>query len=135
MRFLHDSLPARGLGSCAAHQEPGKKVHNPTTVWPIPHPFQEIYSHASETLVGQTRQLHVAGQVGVALDGRVSADFTEQCEQAMHKLEAMLGAAGMAMADVVRLTYYVVNRQDLQALNALRVERWSGCRPAVTTPC
>jgi enamine deaminase RidA (YjgF/YER057c/UK114 family) len=39
----------------------------------------------------------------------------------------------MTMGDVLRLTYYVVRREDLPLLNAKRLERWSGIRPAVTT--
>ena len=73
------------------------------------------------------------GQVGIAPDGQVPQDFEAQCAQAMGNAEAVLEAAGMGMSDVFRLTYYLVRREDLPALNRLRLARWHGIRPAVTT--
>ncbi|MDB5873636.1 MAG: wecD [Ramlibacter sp.] len=109
------------------------KIHNPADIWPVPAQFQEIYSHAVETELRNARQLHVSGQVGVRADGTVPGDFASQCEQAIENVEAVLRSGQMTMADVVRLTYYVVRREDLPMLNEKRMKRWPGVRPAVTT--
>jgi 2-iminobutanoate/2-iminopropanoate deaminase len=109
------------------------KIHNPPDIWPVPTQFQPIYSHAVETELRNVRQLHVSGQVGVRPDGTVPSDFAAQCEQAIENVEAVLRAGQMTMADVVRLTYYVIRREDLPLLNEKRLKRWSGIRPAVTT--
>ncbi len=109
------------------------KIHNPSDMWPVPAQFQQIYSHAVETDLRHARQLHVSGQVGVRADGTVPSDFASQCEQAIQNVEAVLRSGQMTMADVVRLTYYVVRREDLPMLNERRMKRWPGIRPAVTT--
>lgn len=77
--------------------------------------------------------MHVSGQVGVRPDGTVPSDFASQCEQAIENVEAVLRAGQMTMADVLRLTYYVVRREDLPLLNEKRLARRSGIRPAMTT--
>ena len=109
------------------------KIHNPSEIWPVPAQFQQIYSHAVETELGNVRQLHVSGQVGVRADGTVPSDFASQCEQAIENVEAVLRSGQMTMADVLKLTYYVVRREDLPLLNEKRLKRWPGVRPAVTT--
>jgi enamine deaminase RidA (YjgF/YER057c/UK114 family) len=109
------------------------KIHNPPGVWSVPAHFQQIYSHAVETELRNVRQLHVSGQVGVRPDGTVPTDFASQCEQAIENVEAVLRASQMTMTDVLKLTYYVVRREDLPLLNEKRLKRWSGIRPAVTT--
>jgi 2-iminobutanoate/2-iminopropanoate deaminase len=109
------------------------KIHNPPDIWPVPAQFQQIYSHAVEVELGNVRQLHVSGQVGVGPDGAVPSDFASQCDQAMNNVEAVLRSGHMAMSDVLKLTYYVVRRDDLPLLNDKRLKRWSGIRPAVTT--
>jgi enamine deaminase RidA (YjgF/YER057c/UK114 family) len=109
------------------------KIHNPSDIWPVPAQFQQIYSHAVEAELGGARQLHVSGQVGVRADGTVPADFAAQCDQAIENVEAVLRSAQMTMSDVLKLTYYVVRRDDLPLLNEKRLARWRGIRPAVTT--
>ncbi len=109
------------------------KIHNPSDAWPIPAQFQQIYSHAVETEIRNVRQLHVSGQVGVRLDGTIAPDFAAQCDQAIDNVEAILRSARMTMSDVLKVTYYVVRRDDLPLLNEKRLERWPGIRPAVTT--
>jgi 2-iminobutanoate/2-iminopropanoate deaminase len=52
-----------------------------------------------------------------------------QCEQAMDNVEALLAAAGMTMADIVKLTYYVVRSADFPELVQIRQRRW-GFDPA-----
>ena len=107
-------------------------AHNPTTIWQVPDGFRSIYSHAAE--VGRPgRILFISGQFGVAPDGKLAKDFPEQCEQAMDNVEALLAAAGMTTANIVKLTYYATDAADFAALVQIRQRRWTiDPAPAVT---
>ena len=94
-------------------------AHNPSTVWQVPDTFRAIYSHATE-IVTPGRVLFISGQFGVAPDGKLPAEFAAQCEQAMDNVEALLAAAGMAAANIIRLTYYVTRAADFPALVQVR---------------
>lgn len=107
--------------------------HNPSTVWSVPDGFRTIYAHAVEVTAG-TRQLHVSGQLGIAADGTMHADFGQQLEQAMDNVEALLVSAEMGKSDVVKCTFFLTRSEDLQTLGAVRRRRWaSDSPPAVTT--
>ena len=109
------------------------KRHAPTTVWPVPEGFRGIYAHAVEVF-GGSRVLLISGQVGVEPDGSVPTGFSEQCNRAMSNVEELLASANMAVADIVKLNYYVTRQTDLPALNEARIRRWkSNAPPAVTT--
>jgi 2-iminobutanoate/2-iminopropanoate deaminase len=81
-------------------------------------------SHAAE-IVTPARVLFISGQFGVAPDGKLRAEFAAQCEQAMDNVEALLAAAGMAAANIIRLTYYVTRAADFPALVQVRQRRWA----------
>jgi 2-iminobutanoate/2-iminopropanoate deaminase len=104
-------------------------AHNPSTIWQVPDAFRAIYSHATE-IVTPGRVLFISGQFisgqfGVAPDGKLRAEFAAQCEQAMDNVEALLAAAGMAAANIIRLTYYVTRAADFPALVQVRQRRWA----------
>jgi enamine deaminase RidA (YjgF/YER057c/UK114 family) len=77
--------------------------------------------------------LHVSGQVGESPEGVLAADFAGQCRQALVNLESVLGEAGMSFRDIVKMTFFLVRREDLSALVSVRKEMLDGVRPAVTT--
>jgi enamine deaminase RidA (YjgF/YER057c/UK114 family) len=106
--------------------------HNPTTVWSVPEPFRGIYSHAVELVAG-TRMVFISGQIGVAPDGTLNADFDVQCEQAMDNVEALLAATRMTRANMVKVTYFLTRPEDYPRLGQIRRRRWAeGAPPAVT---
>jgi enamine deaminase RidA (YjgF/YER057c/UK114 family) len=76
------------------------------------------FSHAVEAR-GAGRVLFLAGQTSVDPDGRAlhAGDMAAQLERAFDNLEAVLSAAGLTLAHVVRLNYYVT---DMQAFGAAR---------------
>ena len=86
--------------------------HNPASVWQVPDGFKSIYSHAVEVEEG-ARTLFISGQVGVAPDGTLPAGFASQLDQAMDNVEALLAAAGMTKADVVKANYFLTRAADL----------------------
>jgi 2-iminobutanoate/2-iminopropanoate deaminase len=106
--------------------------HNPASLRDRPEPFKTIYSHAVEVQAG-ARLLMISGQVGVGRDGVTRAGFAAQCEQAMENVEALLAAARMAAADIVKITYFLTRAADLPALGDIRRRRWASAEPPAVT--
>lgn len=95
-------------------------------------PFYGIFAHGVETRAG-ARILHVSGQVGEPPEGELSSDFKEQCRQALLNVEEILKEADMTFKDIVKMTFYLVRREDIDGLLEIRKEMLDGVRPAVTT--
>ena len=89
------------------------------------------YSHGMVVPAG-ARTLHVAGQVGIDAAGALPEDFAAQAANCWRNLLAVLAAAGMTMADVVRINTYVTDPADLPALAAVRAGFLGDYRPAST---
>ncbi len=77
------------------------------------------YSHAIEVPPG-ARVLHISGQVGADRDGVVPDDAGRQTELIFENLGRVLSAASMSLSDLVRLTYFVCDKDDLPAIRAVR---------------
>ena len=103
--------------------------HDP---FPVKDPYHGIYAHGVETRAG-ARMLHVSGQVGESPEGVLASDFAGQCRQALLNLESVLREARMSFPDIVKMSFFLVRREDLSALAAVRKEMLDGVRPAVTT--
>lgn len=103
--------------------------HDP---FPVGAPYRGIYSHGVETQAG-ARVLHVSGQVGQAPDGALAPDFRAQCRQALMNVSAVLDAANMRFRDIVKMSFYLVRREDMNTLVEVRKELLEGVRPAITT--
>lgn len=105
------------------------KRHDPV---PVQEPYRGIYAHGVE--VGpRSRTLYVSGQIGLSPDGTLAEDFRGQCLQALDNVEAVLEAAEMSATDIVKMKFYLVRRQDMDALVEVRKSRLDGVRPAITT--
>lgn len=81
--------------------------HNPPTLQ-APRGF----SHGVE-VSGAQRLLFVSGQVGQDAAGAIAEGVEAQTGQALENLTAVLAAAGMAMADVAKLTVFLTDPADL----------------------
>lgn len=103
--------------------------HDP---FPVGAPYRGIYSHGVETPPG-LRTLYVSGQVGQTPEGVLPPDFRGQCRQAILNVSAVLTAAGMTLTDIVKMNFYLVRREDMDALVEVRKELLDGVRPAITT--
>lgn len=93
------------------------------------------FSHAIE-VVGAEAVVYCAGQVSVDADGRPlhAGDLQAQFHCALDNLERVLGEAGLALGDVVRLNYYVTDMAAFHAA-APRVGarlQAARCKPAST---
>jgi reactive intermediate/imine deaminase len=76
--------------------------------------------------------LFTAGQIpltpaGDLLDG---ADVDVQTEQALENLEAVLEAGGAGMDDVLKITVYMTDIGDFEAMNAVYESFFEGDPPA-----
>ncbi len=103
--------------------------HDP---FPVAEPYHGIYAHGVETPAG-ARVLRVSGQVGVSSDGILGITFKDQCRQALRNLESVLQAANMQFGDITKMSFFLVHREDMDDLVAIRKELLDGVRPAITT--
>ena len=94
-------------------------------------PPAAAYSHAVLT-EHATRWLHTSGVVPVRPDGTVPTDLAEQAALAWSIIATLLDETGMAVADVVSVTTYVVAGHDLGVVMAARDRAMAGHRPAST---
>jgi enamine deaminase RidA (YjgF/YER057c/UK114 family) len=93
------------------------------------------YVQANE-ITGLERVLVCAGQTSVDADGQPlhEGDMGAQVGQALDNLEAVLGEAGFALADVVRMNYFVTDVDAFFEAGEIYGARLAqaGCRPAST---
>lgn len=85
------------------------------------------YSHAIQA--GNT--LYTSGQLGInPATGAIPEGVEAQAEQAMKNLGAVLNAAGMEYADVVKTTVFLKNMSDFAAINAIYAKYFITDAPA-----
>lgn len=89
------------------------------------------YSHGVAVDV-PGRWLHIAGQIGVRVDGSIPAAAAEQAQVAWENLVAILAEAGMTVAHLVKINTYVVEPTDVPAVGAVRAKFLGDARPAST---
>jgi enamine deaminase RidA (YjgF/YER057c/UK114 family) len=79
------------------------------------------FSHVVSIPAG--RLVWTAGQLPVDADGNVSGDgWEEQTRQTFANVGRALRAAGADWPDVVKLTYFVVDVSDVEAIRSVRDE-------------
>lgn len=85
-------------------------------------------------LRGVSQLLVCAGQTAAGDDGAppTTSDMGEQVEHALRNLTTVLGAAGMSMADVVRLTIYTTDVDELLGTFSTAAQFLEGNLPAMT---
>jgi enamine deaminase RidA (YjgF/YER057c/UK114 family) len=101
------------------------------------HVLEQLYHHSSNVAHGVevpagARLLFTNGQVGTRPDGVTPGTTAEQTEVAFERLRAVLRAAGMGFADVVRFDVFFTDRADLPAFVAATASwaRTSRARPS-----
>ena len=74
--------------------------------WPRPKGY-------SQAVAGEGRTIYIAGQIGWNKNEVfVSDDFVDQISQAFRNIRDILAAAGGAPEHLVRMTWYVTNKQE-----------------------
>lgn len=86
-----------------------------------------LYVHAVKA--GNT--LYTSGQLGLIPETGVLPEGVEaQAKQAMENLKAVVEAAGMTMADIVKTTVFLADINDFAAVNAIYASYFTGDAPA-----
>ena len=71
--------------------------------------------HHGVLITSPQQTLYLAGQLGERVDGSISGDFGDQAEQAWANVKALLAEADMSVADIVKVTSYIVGRDNIPA--------------------
>ena len=96
------------------------------------------YSDGVEVPSGK-RWLVTSGTPGLALDGTLPADITGQAELAWTHIRTMLEQAQMTVDDIVKVTQYLLNADDIKPpgypFNRTwpMLDAWNDSSPACTT--
>lgn len=78
------------------------------------------YSDGVEVPAGK-RILYVSGTPGIDdANGELPDDFASQADLAWQNIIKILAGADMAVADIVKLTQHLINREDLGAYRDIR---------------
>ncbi|GLS00695.1 enamine deaminase RidA [Brevundimonas denitrificans] len=94
-------------------------------------PVEGSYPQAVE-VTGPTRWLYLSGQIPVAPDGALAADFAGQCEQVWSNIETQLTAAGMTLDNLVKVTTFLSDRAYSLENREVRIRRLAGRQAALT---
>ncbi|MBB5752504.1 RidA family protein [Prosthecomicrobium pneumaticum] len=89
------------------------------------------YSHGVAVPVG-SRLVFCSGQLGIAADGTIPEGVEAQAELCFANLAAILGAAGMTLADIVRLNAFVTGREHMAGYMRVRDRHVADPPPAST---
>ena len=103
------------------------RAFNPDTIAPP----QGAYSHGVEIPEG-AQVTFISGQVGVDPDGNLPDDFRSQADNAFANCKAILEDSGLGFSDVVKVTQFLVRREDLPAYREVRGRYLGDLRPCST---
>ena len=98
----------------------------------VPDPDRKPMGFAPGTKLGNL--IFVSGQVGVGADGLVSGGIREQVRQTFANLEIVLKAGGASLADVMKITCFLVRESDYKAYAEERAKAFpQNAQPASST--
>ncbi|WP_233563087.1 RidA family protein [Micromonospora musae] len=102
---------------------------NPVT-WSL-----EMGFNQGEIVSGQARTLYCSGQTAMSGDGKPQhdGDMAAQLALSLDNLEAVLGEAGMSLANLVRLNVYTIDVELLFPHYGVLASRLGAARVAPTT--
>ena len=99
---------------------------------------ETIHTTAAPAAIGPYSQavtagpyVFTSGQIGLdPLTGQlVGGDAAEQTRQVMANIAAVLAAAGLSFADVVKTTIFLIDMNDFAAVNEIYAESFEGTGP------
>ena len=89
------------------------------------------YAHAM-LVTAPSRTLYMSGVVPTAPDGTVPQSLRDQAEQVWANIVAVLAEADMTVNDIVSITTYVIDGENLPEVMAARDRTMNGHRAAST---
>jgi len=113
--------------------KPSKEFINPTGLIA---PGPAAYSHIAK--INRGTIVYISGQVSTDVSGRIigEGDFEAQVEQVFANLKIAVEAAGGAMADIVKLNYFVaaaVDAADVPKMRPIRDRYLNVAEPPAST--
>jgi len=89
----------------------------------------------SQAILAEGRYVFVSGQVGLdpATKSMVEGGISEQAEQALRNVRAVLSASGASLSDVVKVTVLLQDVSDFAALNTVYAKFFVDEPPARAT--
>ncbi len=122
------SVAGRGDASQKGSGRPHVRHLNPKTMAPA-----KGYTPVVEVTGGRT--IYVSGQVPVDKTGALvgAGDLRAQTRQVFENVKAGLEAAGASFADVVKLSFYVVDAAQVQTVRDVRDTYVDTARPPAST--
>lgn len=94
---------------------------NPDTI------FVPVPNYVAATVVEPgAHWLHVSGQVGIGPRGHCPANFEDQFAIAMDNVLAVLKDADMGPEDIVKMSFFLIDRSDLPAARRIRDAKLQG---------
>ncbi len=103
------------------------RFFNPETIC---QPFNP-YTHGAEIEPG-SRLVYFAGQVGADINGDVPPGFEDQTRGTYQNIEAILKDADMDLSNLVKLTTFLTDRENLPRMRDVRKEMLGDHKPAHT---
>ena len=98
----------------------------------VPDPEKKPAGFAPATKVGNL--VFVSGQTGTGPNGLVQGGMREQTQQTFKNLEAVLKAAGASMADVTKITCFLIHEHDYKVYAEERLKAFpADAQPASST--
>jgi 2-iminobutanoate/2-iminopropanoate deaminase len=82
------------------------------------------------TVEGPGRWIHVAGQVAMDADAKVSGNLAEQTNVTLDHIERILNGVGANLSHVVKVTVYLTRLDDYAEFSRVRAERFGDSPPA-----
>lgn len=92
---------------------------------------QGAYSHVAEIKSGG-RLIFIAGQVGIDNDGNMGSGFTAQAEIVFQNIIDILASENMDLSNVVKMTTFLTDPDDVVALRGVREKMMGGVAPPNT---
>ena len=91
------------------------------------------YTHVVETRGNRT--IYISGQVALDRQGNIAGidDMAAQAEQIFQNLQAALASVNATFEDVVKLTYYIVDISQIQAIRDVRNRYINTAHPPAST--
>ena len=98
----------------------------------VPNPDRKPSGFAPATKLGNL--VFVSGHVGINAEGRVAGGMREQTQQAFANVETALRAAGASMADVMKITCFLIDAGDYKVYGEERLKVFpTDAQPASST--
>ena len=110
-------------------------MKHPITVADAPGAIGPYVQAQIVRLHGGQSMVFTSGQIGLdpATGELIAGGITEQTEQALSNLAAVLRGAGLSLADAVKATVYLADMQDFAAMNQVYATHFPSGAPARTT--